>query len=312
MSREFPNVRQTDYIDTGLLDLLKRDVSALSSFSGEGTPSNAPQGTFYDDTVNGVLACDGNTIIDYRNGYETSANLAAKYQPVNEELTKYASVTVPSTGGLLCNTSVIAMSSYFRLLNLTSVSAFKNSLELGTLANKSVVKTEDFIDFTLQPDKFEEPLLEDAPFKTGDILYSLSNAGKAGWIRLEDNVTLGGELSGAVYRGATYKNLYTLMWERTDTVCYTMTGDPAEKGVSADADWSANKRLTLPSKRSLFNGPTNTIIVETTAEISKTLTLQAPGYYEIYVVTGGGGSASSGSGGKGSYTSGEYPPIGGE
>lgn len=311
MSREFPDIQQSDYIDVGLLNLLRRDLAALTTFSGEGRPTGAPTGTMYDDTVNKVLACDGQTIIDYGHGYNTTVNLADKYQPLSTTLTKFASVNVPASGGMTDGTSVFPISAYFRGLNLTSEATLTTTLELGELAYKSKLGTSDFLDFNLTREKFEDGLITESPFSTGDVVFSLNNVGRPGWVRLGENVTLGNTVSGATYRGDMYKDLYVKMWQNPELECYDMFGNVVEKGATADVDWSANRRIRMVDKLEMFSGrPTTVMADEVSAGFQLEFQCKYSGYYDLHLVSGGGGSATCGSGGHG-YSSYVVPAIGG-
>ena len=156
MSREFPEVRPEDYIDSGLLDLLKRDLAALTTFSGEGAPTNAPEGAFYNDLKNKTLSCNGETIINYKAGMLNKDTLERKYQPLNAELTQYSNVT-PLKNSLISKTSVLAITSYFTSLNLANLASFKSELKLGNLAAKNKVSTNDIANQTISINKFKEP-----------------------------------------------------------------------------------------------------------------------------------------------------------
>ncbi len=65
-----------------------------------------------------------------------------------------------------------------------------------------------------------------------------------GWIAIADvNETLGSSTSGAVFAGNAYKNLYIAWWNTfSNAECIVVAG----RGVSALADFNANKTMTVP------------------------------------------------------------------
>ncbi|HZP76568.1 MAG TPA: hypothetical protein VFB45_10530 [Pseudolabrys sp.] len=83
-------------------------------------------------------------------------------------------------------------------------------------------------------------------FQTGDVIW-LDQAGtRAGGVR--DNArSIGSASSGASERAnADCQPLFTFLWQTyADAVCPVVGG----RGVSAAADWTANKQITLPDKR---------------------------------------------------------------
>jgi hypothetical protein len=67
---------------------------------------------------------------------------------------------------------------------------------------------------------------------------------------LLNDTTLGNAASGAFYADPKYENLFTVLWNRNIDLSYMMifdeNGIPTTRGVSAAADFGANKRLSLP------------------------------------------------------------------
>lgn len=90
-----------------------------------------------------------------------------------------------------------------------------------------------------------------AIFQTGDTMW-LDQAGpRSGWVR--DNArTIGSATSGATERAnADCLLLFTFLWVTySDTICPV----PGGRGVSASADWAANKQITMPDKRGYIPG----------------------------------------------------------
>jgi len=77
--------------------------------------------------------------------------------------------------------------------------------------------------------------------KTGDFKHTISTTVDTGWL-LIDNSYIGSSASTATYKGGVYQPLYSLIWNFATTNDFSPTG----KGVSAVADWNANKALYLP------------------------------------------------------------------
>jgi hypothetical protein len=81
---------------------------------------------------------------------------------------------------------------------------------------------------------------------TGDVLWRPVNATKTGWVRLNGR-TMGSAISGASERAnADCQALFEYLWANfTDTFCLVSTG----RGASANADWLANKTISLLNMR---------------------------------------------------------------
>lgn len=92
----------------------------------------------------------------------------------------------------------------------------------------------------------EVPVDADAIFKTGYPLWLPKAGTLSGFVRLNGR-TLGSATSGAAERAnADCESLFLYMWqEYSNTFCPVSGG----RGVSAAADWSANKTLTLLDMR---------------------------------------------------------------
>lgn len=89
-------------------------------------------------------------------------------------------------------------------------------------------------------------------FLTGDVVETYSNNLPAGWLWL-DGLTIGSVASGATSRAnADTQNLFTALWNSIPNAALPIqdsTGAATARGVSAAADFSANKRLPVPDKR---------------------------------------------------------------
>jgi len=96
---------------------------------------------------------------------------------------------------------------------------------------------------------------QDSTFSTGQVVGEFAEYDKTGWVRLGQTdmhiaQTIGSATSGADVRAnADCENLFKYLWYNVlDTHCPVIGG----RGGSAEADWIANKKITLP----WFNGMT--------------------------------------------------------
>lgn len=88
-------------------------------------------------------------------------------------------------------------------------------------------------------------------FSTGDVKWQPIQGQIVGWVRCNHR-TIGSATSGASeLASATAQNLFTFLWTNfDDTICPVVGG----RGVSALADWSANKQITLLNLRGFVLG----------------------------------------------------------
>jgi hypothetical protein len=79
-------------------------------------------------------------------------------------------------------------------------------------------------------------------FATGDVMWQPVSGSRTGWVR-DNGRTIGSSTSGATERAnADCEALFSFLWNKySDTFCPVSTG----RGVSASADWSANKTIQL-------------------------------------------------------------------
>jgi hypothetical protein len=83
----------------------------------------------------------------------------------------------------------------------------------------------------------------DAFIPTGMIMQKWSPQALNGWVLLQDTATFGTLASAALHKGQTFFNLFTFLWNNLpNTVAPVSSG----RGVSALADWNANKNIRVP------------------------------------------------------------------
>jgi hypothetical protein len=97
----------------------------------------------------------------------------------------------------------------------------------------------------------EVPVDANALFKTGDTLWLDQSGTRSGWVR-DNGRTIGSTTSGASERAnADTEALFLFLWAAySDTVCPVNGG----RGLTAAADFAANKTIGLPDKRGYVPG----------------------------------------------------------
>jgi hypothetical protein len=86
-----------------------------------------------------------------------------------------------------------------------------------------------------------------SPYQTGDYILSLSSNDRKGWLLCDDR-TIGSSFSGATHLGNIYLPLFLTLWNSISSLyvpIFTSSGSPTTRGVSAIADFNADKRLAL-------------------------------------------------------------------
>lgn len=140
-------------------------------------------------------------------------------------------------------------------------------------------------------------LVPTSGFTTGDVKPSMNPTPLSGWFIWSDG-SIGSAVSGATVRAnADTQTLFELLWDNCDdTICPVSGG----RGISATADFTADKALTLPSidGRTLVNLSGTYNLGETFGEDEVTLTnstIPAHHHTEVTCVNSGNFSASGGS-----------------
>jgi microcystin-dependent protein len=144
--------------------------------------------------------------------------------------------------------SVLAITSLVKG-DLIAGSGTDKAARLGAGANGQVL-TADSAETTGM--KWATPALVSPALPAGVMMPFTGTAAPAGWV-LCSGCTIGNVTSGATERAdADCQELFAQLWTSyTDTTLpiETSTGTASTRGASASADWSANKRLTLPDMR---------------------------------------------------------------
>lgn len=242
MTQSFNNVTRSDNIDTGLLDLLARDLTALTAMSGDSDPENPPQDAVYDNRTAGVLKLNGNVLIDYKNGFMNSTALSNALQPLNSILTSISEATLNVPCIVTTAGGVIQVNNYgTSAANNTAIAG------VGTLAKRSNVGTNQVEGGSITQEKLETPLSTTPVFKCGDILYSARSGNRTGFLLLGAGRTLGGATSSATYRSNDYYLLYNKLWSEPNAVIRNSSGTVVSKGNTSSADFSSNNSVDLPA-----------------------------------------------------------------
>lgn len=256
MKKSYPDVQQSDYADEAILKLQERDVSSATWMYGNEFPTDVEEGMIFHNfsthKVYNYISDAWVEMFDYSEGYLTENVMKAKYQPLNETLTSMSPLT--ATGAGLIGTSAFYPVGAFgrnALLSVSSAGALRTALGLGKLALLSTATPDTIQEGTITEDKLASDFVLQPEFTTGDVVMSVRQTARAGWIKLGSSGldTIG--VSGATYSGTTYKKLYDVLWKRADCVILTAGDELTSKGESSDSDWADNKKIRL--KNSSYN-----------------------------------------------------------
>lgn len=80
---------------------------------------------------------------------------------------------------------------------------------------------------------------------TGDVIM-YSGTTRNGWVPIDGTTTIGNASSGADYAGDHLEGLFKLFWSTISSSDITISGG---KGASSQADWDANKTITMPDPK---------------------------------------------------------------
>lgn len=297
------DIKTTDYIDTGLIQLLERDITALTLMSGETIPEDAPENVFHNNLKDKKLYTntDGwGKVIDYTSLYKTKGMLETNYQPLNHYLTEYSNVKVPEGAGVICYNVYRPISDYFRtkLLATTSNDSFTSLLGLGKIAFQNTLSAVYIKDYSVGKELLAKSIITEPPFMTGDIRmsYAQTSPNTNKWLKLAKGVTIGNTFSGANYTGVMFKELFRVLWANKNISMVNSQNASVARGTSYEVDWNKNNRIVLPDKPGYYDGIASGTTMFDSSKYDHpekyTFTVTTPGYYEITLVSGGGGGFS--------------------
>lgn len=293
MSQLLDDVKSTDYIDEGLVKLLNRDLAALTCMSGEILPEATEENLFHNNLTDRHFYTyeegEWKKVFYYKKPYFNSKYMEEHYQKLHDNLTQFSNAKAELNQFIAYDTPV-SFTNYFRdtFLYNTSATAVSSVLSIGELAYFSGVSNVYIKDYSITPDKIQNPQSTVPQFVPGDICLSLNKNGKANFIKLAVGVTVGNNASGANYVGSRFKDLFVALWNNPKLNLQNMRGVVTSRGDSAEADWNTNCRMCLPDTPKKYDNIAGLKIFEGTSG-SKTFTVTVPGYYHVTLVGGGGG-----------------------
>ena len=260
---EYPDIKQTDYIDESLEKIKARDDASKNSFGMQGT---FPSPVTEDDIGRKVYRADLNAeyrlvsvdpdpkwipVTDETGTPVTRETINANFQPINQTLSSLSSLTGNNDQmayfAAKNSMQLTALSSFAReLLGKFNAQEIRALLGLGDLAVLNTPIDGRLIkDGTIYNEKLEKTSNSVMSFHTGDLLPTFAKQAPKGWLLMNDG-TIGSATSGATYASNDTKALYELLWSYSFTQIYTITGATSNKSSRYDLDWNANKRLQLP------------------------------------------------------------------
>lgn len=256
----FEDVKLTDIIKDSLSKLLNRDLSAVTFSSGTSFPTSLSEDmvgricnrtdlkTLYVLTSTNPVQWE--VVLDYSSPILNTEEVAALYQPLNDNLTAFSNVSSQSNAvpffikdGEMSTFQLTTLGK--NILGSANAQAVRTLLGLSALATKSKIENSDITDDTITLEKLAfTPISAEHAFKTGDIKEVFSYAGNEdGWIDMTVNSSIGSSTSNASYKGAQYHDLFVLLWNWIGDSFSISSG----KGASAEADWTENKTITFLS-----------------------------------------------------------------
>lgn len=253
MKKSYPDVQQSDYADEAILKLQERDLSSAAWMYGNEFPTDVEEGMiFHNFSTHKVYNYVSGTwveMFDYSGGYITENVMKVKYQPLNDTLTSMSLLTATGAG-LIGTTAFYPVGAFGRnaLLSVSSAGALRTALGLGKLALLSTAAPDTIQEGTITEDKLSSDFILQPEFTTGDVVMSVRQTARAGWIKLGSAGTDTIGVSGATYSGSTYKKLYDVLWKRADCIILNAGDEVTTKGGSSDSDWADNKKIRVKKK----------------------------------------------------------------
>lgn len=314
--QEYPHIHDEDFIDTGIEDVQRRDNSVATYFSGEEAPVGVPNHAIWNDTGNKVLKYLDEDVwipfLDYSKEIAHQVDFEKGYQPVSDNLFELIKHKGESQG-IDTGYEWLPISDFY-------INNFPQGLNFGLLSKKSNVITSDFEDNSVTADKLDSHIVTKNPTSVGDVILSLNQGTKDGFVKLsktETNVfTVGSTSSNSTYAGLIYRKLYEFLWER-DYKIYNRTGVLATRGNNSEEDWASNKKIELPTVLIPGGDKPKNKVVFSGGQTPGVYNIDIPeGRYYVTCVGGGGGSGGGcwkddhkGGGGGGGSGAGFYGAI---
>jgi len=209
-----------------------------------GNASNVPTSTSFsgDVTINssGVTAIGAGVIVDA----DISASAAIA-------LSKLATGSLPTaitvaSSNIVDGTIVDADISGAAAIALSKIAT-------GALPTAITVASANIVDGTIALADLATAVAN-ALVPVGSVQAFAISTAPSGWLAANGN-TIGSASSGATNASADYSALFSVLWDNwtnTNLPILDSAGAASTRGVSASADFSANKRLPLPNLQGIF------------------------------------------------------------
>lgn len=268
MTQSFETIYRNDKISESLDKILNRDLTGVTLSSGTSFPQDITEkqiGRLCNRTdlkaiytLTSVDPVEWKLVLDYSSEVATKPYVDENFQPISAILTMLATLTagedlLPYFTGNDSMSTLLLTSFSKSLLSASSAEEYRNLLGLGALATKDSIDggSDDILDGSITEDKLAFSLVsENNTYSTGDYKESYNPVQEEGWLKHVDGRSIGSSSSGAtLMTGSECQALYYSLWNLSSIVLQTSTGGTTTKGTSASNDWSANKRLLLPSIR---------------------------------------------------------------
>lgn len=273
MSQDYQTISVTDKVSDSLDKLLERDETSATLSAGTQDPQNIASwmvGRVFLKTDSKTLSYLSSTnpvewavMLDFSQPLATLQDVEEGYQPLNSNLTALSNLVISANTIPYFNSpttmSVLSVTDFTRsLFQVNDASGCRSLLGLGALATVNSITSNNvdtyIDDASLPVSKFNfTPIRSGEGYTVGDVKESYDSTNEAGYLLLNRGYTIGDSSSGATYKGASYQALYYKIWGLANVSYYTSSGTSTTKGSSSSADWSAHKRISLPSGTNYLN-----------------------------------------------------------
>jgi hypothetical protein len=258
----FPNIRQSDFIDESLEKILDRDNASKNSFirlSSFPLVSEVDIGMrVYRHDLKAEFRLTSLTPsptwvqITNETGLPITLEMANQnYQPREAKLTSFSATTGnPNTFPFFSSQNNIQLTNLTllarQLLEFSNTAGMRSHLGLGTIATQNLPLSGTLLaDGSVTEAKLSIGALGSLFPTTGDLKLTMAPTASEGWVMLNDN-TIGSNLSGADVRGDHVRNLFNMLWNYPNISLLSNTGSSVIKSGNAATDWNSSRRLILP------------------------------------------------------------------